>query len=224
MCRAATRCTGSASSGISTALFVKCCRNRTAPGPPHRAVAGRRGELLAELLRRAKLRGPRRPPSPSRAPPRPRRGARRAPRPAARPPPPRPARGPSASSVPTPLSGRPRLSPSALAVAMPMRRPVKDPGPTPPRSARRRPSRPPRRRALYLAEQRRGVLRPPFSERPSSASCSASPPRTAATAVSPVAVSKPTTAGSGLLAVALMAALGDEEVERADPLAAPRTR
>ena len=40
MWRAATRWTGSASSGISTARLVNCCRNRTAPDPPHSTGSG----------------------------------------------------------------------------------------------------------------------------------------------------------------------------------------
>jgi hypothetical protein len=193
MCRAATRWTGSASSGISTARLVSCCLNRTAPDPPHSAASGSAGIRVASSSG-VPSQGPHSD-SPSAewtaAATSPRRASRtvRQRRPPAASPSPRA----SASSVPTPPMGRLRLSPSARAVAIPTRRPVKEPGPIP--TARRSTApQPPAASAARSTSASSAVVccGPPFSERPSSASYRASPSRAAATAVSAVAVSKPT--------------------------------
>ena len=98
----------------------------------------------------------------------------------------------------TPATGRPRLAPSARAVAIPIRRPVKEPGPSPtpirsdrvPAARSARPRAPPRR-----AAPSRGAASP---RRRARAATRGGPRRRAVaqTAVSSVAVSKPTTTGS----------------------------
>ena len=162
MCRAATRCTGSASSGISTPRLVNCCRNRTAPDPAAQRRLAAAGDPLGELLRRAEPAAPRaaRRRRVERRE-RPRRGARRAPRGGAGRRPTSPSPRPSASRVPTPLSGRPRLSASARAVAMPDPQAGERAGPDADRDPLdRAPAAGRLRRPLDLRQQRRRVLRP----------------------------------------------------------------
>src|SRR4051812_28681073 len=119
---------------------------------------------------------------------------------------------PSASSVQTPVTGTPVLAARPRAVANPIRMPTKDPGPRP---TTRRPtcSQPPlaaaaRSTSASRAVECRGL---PSGAKPSVASCRTSPPRRAQTAVSAVAVSKPTTAFSWALSSA-----SDLEDEGAD--------
>ncbi len=76
---------------------------------------------------------------------------------------------------------------------MPTRRPVNEPGPTPTAILPTSPQPPAASAARSISASSAVVCcGPPLSERPSSASCRTSPSRVAATAVSAVAVSKPT--------------------------------
>ena len=132
MCRAATRWTGSASSAIRTPSRASSCRNRTAPEP------ATDGGGSSAATRSASSSGRQTSGSQSRSPRC--RVERRedlaavavehrqplAPRP--RPPPiPRP----SASSVQTPRAGRPGRRRARARWRSPIRRPVKEPGPSP---------------------------------------------------------------------------------------------
>ena len=213
MCRAATRWTGSASSAIRTPCRANSCRNRTAPEP---AAGGGVGQLPRAAPRAPRAGRPAAPrsarPARSRAPRRPRRGepsstASRSPLGAGLADPPRRARRGCRRRV----AGRPRLAPSPRAVAMPIRSPVKEPGPRPTasRSTRSQPPAAAAQRSTSL-EQGGRVPGPPARRGPSSDSCRTSPSRQAQAAVSAVAVSKPTTtSGAPLLAL-------DPEDEGAD--------
>ena len=129
--RAATRWTGSASSGMSDAAWP--ARDEIVP-PPNRPPTGGADSChqpLAELLGRSTpgSQTARRPRA-GRGRRRPRRGSRRGRRAARRSPAASPIRGASASRVQTPRA-RPPEAPRALAVAIPTRRPVNEPGPSP---------------------------------------------------------------------------------------------
>ena len=190
-------------------------RAEIVPPPSRRPAAARAGPRRAPPAPPARRPAAPRsaPPGRRRAPRRPRRGSRRARRGARPPRPPRRSRAPSASSVQTPRTGSPRLAPSPRAVAMPIRSPVKEPGPRP-TAIRSTSSQPPAAAAaaLDLLEQPGRVPGPPARRGPSSDSCRTSPSRQAQAAVSAVAVSKPTTTSGRPLAL-------DPEDEGADFLA-----
>ncbi len=108
-CRAATRCTGSASSGTSTPRLASSSRNRTAPDPAASGNAGSSATRSASSPEAATSGSQSRSPlRASRARRRPRRGGRRARRGGRGSGPARsPSARPSASSVQTPVTGRP---------------------------------------------------------------------------------------------------------------------
>ena len=179
MCRAATRCTGSASSGISTARLVNCCLKSYSARSAAQRRFRQRGDPRGELLRGCRARVPTaaRPP-PSRPPPRPRRGARRGRRGSAARRRPRRARAPARRGCRRRSAADPGSEPSARAVAIPTRRPVKEPGPMP-TAIRSTASQPPAASAARSTSASSAVVccGPPFSERPSSASYRTSPSR-----------------------------------------------
>jgi len=96
--------------------------------------------------------------------------------------------------VQTPRAGRPVAAASPRAVAIPILSPVKEPGPspTPIRSTACQPPTAAAARSTCSSSPVACSGLPPL-ESPSRASCATSPSRQAQTAVSAVAVSKPTT-------------------------------
>ena len=93
-----------------------------------------------------------------------------------------------------PVAGLAREAASPRAVAIPIRRPVKEPGPSP-TAIRSTASQPPAAAAAASTSVRSAVACRglPASESPSWETCSSSPSRQAQAAVSALAVSKPTT-------------------------------
>lgn len=100
----------------------------------------------------------------------------------------------------TPRAGRPVAAATPRAVAIPIRSPVKEPGPRPTASrltsAQPRAAAAARSTSLSRAVACRGL---PLGESPSCDSYRASPSRQAQAAVSTVAVSKPTTTSAAQL-------------------------
>ena len=97
--------------------------------------------------------------------------------------------------MPTPTAGVPRAAASARAVAIPIRRPVNEPGPVPTAILPTRGHPPAASATRSIAGSRAAAWtgRVPAGPGPITASSTTSPSSEAQTAVSSVAVSKPTT-------------------------------